>query len=142
MWPEHRSIRGVLKKGIIAKGAFCESLKSLVLAGIGVPVFAWCTLGQSLVSSDVKRDTLGPLIRPGQSVHVDVELSMEDKVESDVLTGQPPQTHQDLLPQEGSAFGRHPFSERSKPHSFDQAAGYSKQRFEHTPPCMGLMEPK
>ena len=71
MWPEHRSIRDVLKKGIIAKDVFCELLKPLVLAGIGVSVFSWCTLGQSLVSSDVKRDTPGPLIRPGQSVHVD-----------------------------------------------------------------------
>ena len=56
------------------------------------------------------------------SVAVDIEYPTEDKVESAGLTGQSRQSHQDLLGRRRSALGRQHCSEKSKPHSFDQAS--------------------
>lgn len=56
------------------------------------------------------------------SLAVDVEYPIEDKVESAGITGQLGQTHQELLGRRRSALGRQPSSEKSKPHTFDQAS--------------------
>jgi RNA polymerase sigma-70 factor, ECF subfamily len=55
------------------------------------------------------------------SVAVDVEYPIEDKVES-AGTGQSRQTHQDLLGKRRPALGRQPCSEKSMPHTLDQAS--------------------
>ncbi len=55
------------------------------------------------------------------SVAVDVEYPIEDKVES-AGTGRSRQTHEDLLGRRRSALCRQPSSEKSKPHTFDQAS--------------------
>jgi len=56
------------------------------------------------------------------SVAVDIEYPTEDKVESAGLTGQSRQSHQNLLGRRRSVLGRQHCSEKSKPHSFDQAS--------------------
>jgi RNA polymerase sigma-70 factor (ECF subfamily) len=56
------------------------------------------------------------------SLAVDVEYPIEDKVESAGITGQSRQTHQDRVGPRRSALGRQPASEKSKPHTFDQAS--------------------
>lgn len=51
-------------------------LKFVLLAAIAASIVLRTTFAQSLVSSDVTHDTPGQLIKPGQSVHVDVELAL------------------------------------------------------------------
>ena len=55
------------------------------------------------------------------SLAVDVEYPKEDNVEG-AGTGRSRQTHQELLGRRRSALGRQPSSEKSKPHTFDQAS--------------------
>jgi hypothetical protein len=47
-----------------------------VLLGVALSMFHVSALGQSPVSLDVKHDTPGQLIKPGQSVRMDVELRL------------------------------------------------------------------
>jgi Ca-activated chloride channel homolog len=49
---------------------------SLVLLGVAFSMFHVSALGQSPVSLDVNHDTPGQLIKPGQSVRMDVELAL------------------------------------------------------------------
>jgi len=65
-----------LIRGITTTGILSVLVRFLPLAGIAVLLFIRTTFAQTLISSDVKHDTPGQLIKQGQSVHLDVDLAL------------------------------------------------------------------
>jgi Ca-activated chloride channel homolog len=65
-----------VKNNSIATRILLAPLSVVLLGSVAMPMFHVSALGQSPVSLDVKHDTPGQLIKPGQSVRADVELAL------------------------------------------------------------------
>jgi Ca-activated chloride channel family protein len=65
-----------LRKKVVATYVLSILRILLSLGAVAVPIFPRLTCGQSLFSDDVRHDTPGQVINPGQSVHVDVDLAL------------------------------------------------------------------
>jgi Ca-activated chloride channel family protein len=65
-----------VKRSLLAARVFLLSVIPLVFFGVVLWQWPALAVAQSGVSDDVKHDTPGQLIKPGQSVHVDVDLAL------------------------------------------------------------------
>jgi Ca-activated chloride channel homolog len=65
-----------MKNGIVATYVLSVLLRFLLLGGVAVSIFLRITFAQSLISTDAKHDTPGQPIKPGQSVHLEVDLAL------------------------------------------------------------------
>jgi Ca-activated chloride channel homolog len=65
-----------MKNGIVATYILSVLLRFLLLGGVAVSIFLRITFAQSLISTDAKHDTPGQPIKPGQSVHLEVDLAL------------------------------------------------------------------
>jgi hypothetical protein len=65
-----------VKSSLLATRACFVPFISLLLLGIVIWNFSALAIAQSLVPDDVKHDTPGQVIREGQSVHIDVDLTL------------------------------------------------------------------
>ncbi len=65
-----------MKDCSIATRVLSAPLIFLLLCCVAISIFPTPTSAQSLASSDVKHDTPGQVIRPGQVVHIDVDLAL------------------------------------------------------------------
>ena len=65
-----------MKSSLVAPRVFFVSFIHLLLFGIVLWKSPALAVAQGLVPDDVKHDTPGQLIKPGQSVHIDVDLAL------------------------------------------------------------------
>ena len=65
-----------MKRSLVAARVFLPPIIPLVFFGVILWQWAAVAVAQSGVSDDVKHDTPGQHIKPGQSVHVDVDLAL------------------------------------------------------------------
>lgn len=65
-----------MKRSLVAPRAFLLPIIPLLLFGAVLWQWPALAVAQSGVSDDVKHDTSGQLIKPGQSVHIDVDLAL------------------------------------------------------------------
>lgn len=65
-----------MRSSLIASRVFVAVFISLLLIGIFIWKLPALAVAQSLISDDVKHDTPGRIIKPGQSLHFDVDLAL------------------------------------------------------------------
>ena len=65
-----------MKRSLVAPRVLLPSVVPLVFLGVILWQLPAIAGAQSGVSDDVKHDTPGQLIKPGQSVHIDVDLAL------------------------------------------------------------------
>ena len=65
-----------MKRSLVAARVFLLPIIPLLFVGVALRQWPALAVAQSDVSDDVKHDTLGQLIKRGQSVHVDVDLAL------------------------------------------------------------------
>jgi Ca-activated chloride channel family protein len=65
-----------VKGGVVATRIFFVPFISILLFGIAIWNFTALAVAQSAGSDDVKHDTPGQVIKPGQSLHIDVDLAL------------------------------------------------------------------
>jgi len=65
-----------VKSSVVATRAFFVSAISLVMFGVVIWNFPALVVAQSAVHDDVKHDTPGQVIKPAQSLHIDVDLAL------------------------------------------------------------------
>ena len=65
-----------MKRTAITPRVLLAPLIFLLPFGVAILNFPTRAIAQSLVSDDVKHDTPGQVIKPGQSLHVDVDLAL------------------------------------------------------------------
>ena len=65
-----------MKRSLVAARVFLLPIISLLFFGVVLWQWPVLAVAQSSVSDDVKHDTPGQLIKPGQSLHIDVDLAL------------------------------------------------------------------
>jgi hypothetical protein len=65
-----------VKRSLVAARVFLLPTIPLVFFGVTLRQWPALAVAQSGASDDVKHDTPGQLIKPGQSVHIDVDLAL------------------------------------------------------------------
>jgi Ca-activated chloride channel homolog len=65
-----------VKRSLVAARVFLLAMIPLVFFGVILWQWPALAVAQSRVSDEVKHDTPGQLIKPGQSVHIDVDLAL------------------------------------------------------------------
>jgi len=65
-----------VKRSLVAARVFLLPIISLLFFGVVLWQWPVLAVAQSSVSDDVKHDTPGQLIKPGQSLHIDVDLAL------------------------------------------------------------------
>ena len=65
-----------MKTGLVASRLFFASFISLLLFGSVIWKLPERAIAQSAIPDDVKHDTPGQSVKPGQSVHIDVNLAL------------------------------------------------------------------
>ena len=68
--------RGQVKRSLVAARVFLLPIVPLFFFGVVFRQWPALAVAQSAVSDDVKHNTPGQLIKPGQSVHIDVDLAL------------------------------------------------------------------
>ena len=68
--------RGQVKRSLVAARVILLPIIPLLFFGVVLRQWPALAVAQSTVSDDVKHNTPGQLIKPGQSVHVDVDLAL------------------------------------------------------------------
>ena len=72
-----------MKRSLVAARVFLLPIIPLLSFGVLLRQWPALAVAQSGVSDDVKHDTPGQLIKPGQSVHIDVDLALVDVTVTD-----------------------------------------------------------
>src|SRR6266404_5098484 len=81
-------------RSTLAAPALCVPIVFLLLCGSGTLSLSVAGFAQSVVANDLKHDTPGQVIKPGQAVHLEVELALVNVTVTDpynrIVTGLEP----------------------------------------------------